>query len=250
MKRLEHKVVIVTGAAGGMGATEAKLFAAEGASVIATDLQEEKLKNWVHEAREGGAKIDYVMHDITSEESWERVLGRVRAQYGRLDVLVNNAGVFPGFQDCEGTTKENWEKIIAVNLTGAFLGCRAVISLMKESGGGSIINVASIAGIVGGNGPAYSASKGGLRLLSKDLAVSLAKFNIRVNCVCPGAVLTPMTEAVMQSPGAEEMIKALSPQGRIADPIEIATGVLYLASCESSFITGADLVIDGGAVAM
>jgi cyclopentanol dehydrogenase len=249
MKRLEHKVVIVTGAAGGIGAATAKLLAAEGAGVIATDQQEEKLKQWVHEARAEGAKIDYVSHDITSEEGWKKVISRVSAQYGRLDILVNNAGIFPGFTDLEQTTHSEWEKVIRVNLTGPFLGCRAALQLMKESGGGSIINIASIAGIVGGNGPAYSASKGGLRLLTKDLAVNLAKYNIRVNSICPGAVLTPMTENLVSDPEIEKVIKTSSPQGRIANPVEIANGVLYLATNESSFATGIDLVIDGGSVA-
>jgi len=249
MKRLENKVVVITGAAGGIGEAVARLFAREGAKIFVTDIQEKKLKNWVHQARENGMKIDYICHDVTSMESWDRVTNRVMAKYGHLDVLVNNAGVFPGFADCEQTTKEQWDKIIAINLTGAFLGCQACIPLMKGNNGGSIINIASIAGLVGGNGPAYSASKGGLRLLTKDLAVNLAQFKIRVNCICPGAVLTPMTENILIEPAMKEMIKNMSPQARVADAIEIAFGALYLASEESSFTTGIDLVIDGGAVA-
>ncbi|MDP4285192.1 MAG: glucose 1-dehydrogenase [Bacteroidota bacterium] len=249
MERLKNKVVIITGAAGGMGATEAKLFAQEGAKVIATDLQEDKLKKWVEEASEEGFTIDYVKHEVSSEADWQKVVDMTLALHGRIDVLVNNAGVFPGFTDCEQTTKELWDKVIAINLTGPFLGCKACIPHMRKSGGGSIVNISSIAGLVGGNGAAYTSSKGGLRLLSKDLAVTLAKDKIRVNTICPGAVLTPMTEDLLKQPSMDETIKSMSPQARVADAIEIAWGALFLASDESSFVTGADLTIDGGAVA-
>lgn len=249
MDRLKNKVVIITGAAGGMGATEARLFAEEGARVLATDLQEEKLKTWVQKAKKKNLKIDFIRHDVTSENDWKKVVDKALLLYGRIDVLVNNAGVFPGFVDCEQTTKELWDKIIAINLTGAFLGCKACIPHMRKAGGGSIVNIVSIAGLVGGNGAAYTSSKGGLRLLTKDLAVTFAKDKIRVNTICPGAVLTPMTEDLLEQPPMKETIKNMSPQGRVADPSEIAWGALYLASDESSFMTGADIVIDGGAVA-
>jgi NAD(P)-dependent dehydrogenase (short-subunit alcohol dehydrogenase family) len=249
MNRLKNKVAIITGAAGGMGASEAKLFAREGASVMATDMQEKKLRTWVEEAKKQGLKIEYMKHDVTSESEWEQVINKTLSLYGHIDILVNNAGVFPGFSECEDTTTATWNKIIAINLTGPFLGCRACVPHLRNAGGGSIVNIASIAGLVGGNGPAYTASKGGLRLLTKDLAVTLAKYKIRVNSICPGGVLTPMTEGLLASPEMAETIKNLSPQGRVADPIEIAWGVLYLASDESTFTTGADLTIDGGAVA-
>lgn len=249
MERLKNKVAIITGAAGGMGAAEAKLFAMEGACVMATDTQEEKLAGWVQNAKKQGMQIEYCSHDVTDEKEWEKVINKTLSLYGRIDVLVNNAGIFPGFTDCEQTTKKLWDKVIAVNLTGPFLGCRACIPHMKKAGGGSIVNIASIAGLVGGNGVAYTSSKGGLRLLSKDLAVTLAKDKIRVNTICPGAVLTPMTEALLSQPGMNETIQNMSPQGRVADAIEIAWGALYLASDESSFVTGTDITIDGGAVA-
>ncbi|MGE5107287.1 MAG: SDR family NAD(P)-dependent oxidoreductase [Sphingobacteriales bacterium] len=249
MERLKNKVVIITGAAGGMGAEEARLFAQEGAKVLATDMQEEKLKIWVEEAKKEGLIIDYISHDVTSESDWEKAVEKTLSLYGRIDVLVNNAGIFPGFFDCEQTKKELWDKVIAVNLTGPFLGCKACIPHMRKAGGGSIVNIASIAGLVGGNGAAYTSSKGGLRLLTKDLAVTLAKDKIRVNTICPGAVLTPMTKELLSQPEMDETIKNMSPQGRVADAMEIAWGALYLASGESSFMTGADVVIDGGAVA-
>lgn len=249
MNRLKDKVAIITGAAGGIGAATARIFEAEGAKVIATDVQADALKAWVDSYHAQHGSIEYIQHDVSNESDWKKVVDKTMALYGRIDILVNNAGVFPGFMDCEHTDTANWQRVLNINLTGPFLGSRACIPLMRQGGGGSIVNVASIAGIDGGNGIAYSSSKGGLRLLSKDLAVSLAKDNIRVNTVCPGAVFTPMTEGLLQSPEMKETIKAMSPQGRVSDPVEIAWGILYLASPEASFVTGTDLVIDGGAVA-
>ena len=249
MKRLSEKVAIITGAAGGMGAAEAKLFAKEGAKVLATDSNEEKLKSWVVAARAEGLAIDYMKHNVTSESDWKKVVDKAMQLYGRLDILVNNAGVYPGFVDCENTSIEMWGHILSINLTGPFIGCKTCIPFLRSSGGGSIINIASIAGKIGGNGTAYSSSKGGLVLLSKDLAVTLAKDKIRVNTICPGFVLTPMTEDLLKAPNMEQMIQQTSPQGRAADPMEIATGALYLATDESSFMTGADLVMDGGYIA-
>ena len=249
MKRLSEKVAIITGAAGGMGAAEAKLFAKEGCKVFATDSNEEKLKSWVVAANAEGLEIQYMKHNVTSESDWKKVADKAMQVYGRLDILVNNAGIYPGFVDCENTSIELWGNVLSINLTGPFIGCKTCIPYLRLSEGGSIINVASIAGLVGGNGAAYSSSKGGLILFSKDLAVQLAKDKIRVNTICPGGVLTPMTENLMKAPGMEEMIKQMSPQGRMADPMEITTGALYLASDESSFMTGTELVIDGGSVA-
>lgn len=249
MNRLKEKVAIITGAAGGIGAATAKLFAQEGAWVLATDIQEEKLNKWVSKASEKGLNIKSFTHDVSDEQQWETLINKALGLYGHIDILVNNAGIFPGFLDCTNTSKSDWDKIIAINLTGPFLGSKACIAPMKANGGGCILNIASIAGLIGGNGVAYSASKGGLRLLSKDLAVSLAKDNIRVNCICPGAVLTPMTEDILKLPGMDEVIKNLAPQGRVADPVEIAWSILYLASDEAAFVTGIDLTVDGGATA-
>jgi cyclopentanol dehydrogenase len=249
MKRLSDKVAIITGAAGGMGAAEARLFAKEGAKVLATDSNEEKLKAWVVAARAEGLQIEFMKHHVTSESDWKKVADKAMQLFGRLDILVNNAGIYPGFVDCENTSIELWGNILAVNLTGPFIGCKICIPYLRLSGGGSIINVSSIAGLVGGNGAAYSSSKGGLVLFSKDLAITLAKDKIRVNTICPGGVLTPMTEELMKAPGMEEIIRQMSPQGRMADPMEIAAGALFLASDESTFMTGTDMVMDGGLVA-
>lgn len=249
MKRLQDKVVLITGAAGGMGATEAKLFAQEGAKVMATDFNLDLLETWVLKAQKEGLNIAYAELDVSNQDDWEKVAKKTIDLFGKIDILVNNAGIYPGYVNCESTTIQLWNKVIATNLTGPFLGCKTVIPYLRKNGGGSIVNIASIAGVVGGNGTAYSSSKGGLCLLSKDLAVELAKDKIRVNTICPGGVLTPMTNDLLNTPEMAEMIRNMSPQGRIADPMEIALGALYLASDESSFVTGAELVIDGGSVA-
>jgi cyclopentanol dehydrogenase len=249
MNRLNNKVAIVTGAAGGMGAAEAKLFAQEGAEVMATDIHEDKLKVWVEAAQKLGLNIVWMKHDVTSESDWALVAAKTNELFGRIDILVNNAGIYPAGLTLDTTTKEMWDKVLAINLTGPFLGCKTVVPYMRNVGGGSIVNIASIAGFVGGNGTAYSASKGGLHLLTKDLAVALANDKIRVNGVSPGGVLTPMTEPMMQSEDMKAVVKAMSPQGRMADAIEIAYGALFLASDEASFATGTELVLDGGMIA-
>jgi cyclopentanol dehydrogenase len=249
MKRLQDKVVVITGAAGGMGATEAMLFAQEGAKVMATDNNLAMLETWVVKAQKEGLNISYTELDVTNPENWENVAKKTVDLFGKIDILVNNAGIYPGYVNCEATSIKLWNKVIATNLTGPFLGCKTVIPYLRKNGGGSIVNIASIAGVVGGNGTAYTSSKGGLCLLSKDLAVELAKDKIRVNTICPGGVLTPMTIELLNAPGMAEMIKNMSPQGRIADPMEIALGALYLASDEASFVTGVELVIDGGSIA-
>lgn len=232
-----------------MGKAEAMLFAEEGAKVMATDIQEGKLQAWVEEARKQGLNIQWHMHNVSDHDSWEQVVTRTFSLYGRIDVLVNNAGVYPAGATMENTTKELWDKIISINLTGPFMGAQLCLPYMIKAGGGSIVNISSIAGLVGGNGPAYTASKGGLRLLTKDMAVELAKYKIRVNSIHPGGVLTPMTEAMLSMPESKEILKNLCPLGRIGESMEVAYGALYLASDESSYVTGAELVIDGGLVA-
>lgn len=248
MDRLKDKVIIITGAAGGMGEAMAKLFASEGANIMATDLQTDKLNAWVSEANKIGLKINSCGHDVVDEQHWKNVIEQTLSVFGKIDGLVNNAGIYPGFVDVENTSNELWHNVININLTGPFLGCRLVIPHLRQNGKGVILNIASIAGLVGGNGAAYSASKAGLVLLTKDMAVTLAKDNIRVNAICPGGVLTPMTEQLVSIPEMKEIIKTMSPQGRMANSNEIATGALFLISDEASFVTGESLVMDGGAV--
>lgn len=249
MNRLENKVAIVTGAAGGMGAAIAKLFAMEGAKVMATDIQEEKLKEWTGAARKEGLSIEAETHDVTSEKDWQKIIDKTVALFGKINILINNAGIYPPGATTESTNTGDWEKIISINATGPFIGSRLCVPHFRSAGGGSVVNISSIAGLVGGNGPAYTASKGALRLLTKDQAVELSKDKIRVNSIHPGGVLTPMTEFLISTPGSEDLLKNMCPLGRIGTAMEIAYGALYLASDESSYTTGAELVIDGGLTA-
>lgn len=249
MNRLANKVAIVTGAAGGMGAAIAKLFAQEGAKVIATDIQDEKLQGWVLTAQKEGLSITPVKHNVSSEQEWQQVIDKTIALFGKINILINNAGIYPPGASSATTSVKDWENIIAINATGPFIGTKLCIPHLCAAGDGSVVNISSIAGLVGGNGPAYTASKGALRLLTKDQAVELAKDNIRVNSIHPGGVLTPMTVFLTTAPGSEEFLKTMCPLGRIGTAMEIAYGALYLASDESSYTTGAELVIDGGLTA-
>jgi cyclopentanol dehydrogenase len=250
MKRLENKVAIITGAAGGIGKAKAMLFAKEGAKVIATDNQIKKLEEWVIDFnKKENLEIKYLLHDVSSQEDWQMIVNKTIELYGKINILVNNAGIFPPFLDVENTDKRIWDKVISVDLTGVFLGCKAVIPHMKKIGGGSIVNISSIAGMGGGAGVAYSASKGGVRLITKDLAVEHGKDNIRVNSIMPGAINTPMTENLLKDEKISKSFKEMSALGRVGKAEEIAYGALFLASDESSFVTGSDLVIDGGCLA-
>jgi len=249
MDRLKNKVAIITGAAGGMGEAMARLFATEGAKVLATDIQEEKLGRWVSAAQKEGSAIQFLKHDISSEADWQKIIDKSLQLFGKVDILINNAGVFPPGATMGNTSLEQWHKLLSINLDGAFIGTKLCVPFMQKAGGGSIVNISSIAGLVGGNGPAYTTSKGALRLLTKDNAVELAKDNIRVNSIHPGGVLTPMTEFLVNVEGSEDLIKNMCPMGRIGTAMEIAYGALYLASDEASYVTGAELVIDGGLVA-
>lgn len=249
MDRLKNKVTIITGAAGGMGEAMARLFATEGAKVLATDIQEEKLGRWVSAVQKEGSAIQFMKHDISSEADWKKVVAKALELFGKIDILINNAGVFPPGATMDNTSLKQWHKLLSINLDGAFIGTKLCVPFMRKAGAGSIVNISSIAGLVGGNGPAYTTSKGALRLLTKDNAVEFAKSNIRVNSIHPGGVLTPMTEFLVNSGGSEELIKNMCPMGRIGTAMEIAYGALYLASDEASYVTGAELVIDGGLVA-
>lgn len=251
MQRLHNKVAIVTGAAGGMGASVAHLFAEQGALVLATDIQFEKMNAWVQESRKHSLAIECIRHDVGSESDWKSVVEKALHLYAKIDILINNAGVYQPMETTEATSLERWNQILQINLTSAFLGAKAVLPHLKKSGKGAIVNISSIAGIVGGNGAAYSASKAAMRLLTKDQAIEFAPFHIRVNSIHPGGVLTPMVEPLMPAdPAAREaMMKNMCPLGRIGEAIEIAYGALYLASDESSYVTGAELVIDGGLTA-
>jgi cyclopentanol dehydrogenase len=251
MKRLENKTAIVTGAAGGIGKATARLFAQEGAMVLATDVQFEKMQEWVEKVQSTGLRIACIKHDVTSEADWEKVALKAIQLYKKIDILINDAGVYHPLETTENTSLERWNNVLAINLTSAFLGARAVLPNMKLQGKGAIVNISSIAGIVGGNGAPYSASKAGMLVLSKDQAIEFAPFNIRVNSIHSGGVLTPMVQPLLPPDPAqlEAMMKSMCPMGRIGMPEEIANGILFLASDEASYITGSELVIDGGMTA-
>ncbi|UVI33835.1 SDR family NAD(P)-dependent oxidoreductase [Paenibacillus spongiae] len=246
MMRLTDKVAIITGAAGGMGKADAILFAKEGAKVVITDLQEEKLQETVQEiVRSGGEAVGFT-HNVTSEEDWIRIVDETIARFGKIDILVNNAGVSNATPMLDMTV-EQWDKTMAINVTGTFLGQKHVIPHMIKNGGGSIVNISSIAGLTGGSGAgAYTASKGAVRLLTKATAIDFAKHNIRVNSVHPGYIKTPMSIELMADEKMKQWFLSQSPLPRLGEAEDIANGVLFLASDESSYITGIELPIDGG----
>lgn len=252
MARLENKVAIITGAAGGMGEAEAKLFAAEGAKVLLTDIDENALKAVVEQITFQGQTAAYIVHDVASESGWAQVTARTIELFGKIDVLVNNAGVTGNLlAPFEERTLEEFNKVLSVNLVSQFLGTKGVLPYLKSNGGGSIINISSIGGIIGSAGAtAYTASKGGSRAFTKGAAVELAKDNIRVNSVHPGYVETPMTTRMKGAGDFAKMAIGATPLGRGGYLNEIAYAVLYLASDESTFTTGAEFVIDGGATAL
>lgn len=252
MGRVDRKVAIVTGAASGLGEAQAKTLAREGAGVVITDLNEKDGDRVVADIQDAGGKALFIFQDVTNPDGWTEVIKKTVAEFGSLHILVNNAGIAP-IQDFETTTLEEWRKVTSVNLDGVFLGTQAAVNYMKDNGGGSIVNMSSVMGLVGnaGSSAAYCASKGGVRLYSKAAAVHCGRhgYQIRVNSVHPGYIMTPMVEKIVQGNNSQaflEKVKMLHPIGRLGEPQEIANGVLFLASDEASFITGSELVIDGG----
>lgn len=251
MSRLEGKVAIVTGAAGGMGLATAQLFVQEGAKVVATDVQAELLQKEVRAIDPDEASLISVVMDVASSEDWKQVVQTALDKFGKLDILVNNAGIFvpKGILD---TDSEVWNRVIGINAAGVLWGMQAAIPAMQANGSGSIINIASIAALTSGagdgGGAAYGASKGAVRSMSRHAAMNFAKEKIRVNSIYPGPIYTPMVEKGGVSREAiAEGLKAVCPlPPHIGDAIDIAYGVLYFASDESRFVTGAELVIDGG----
>ena len=252
--RLENKVALISGGARGMGAVEAKLFCREGAKVVFGDILDEEGERVEVQIREEGGEAFYLHLDVTDEGDWKRAVDTVTSRYGKLDILVNNAGIVPRYSSedtLETITAEDWDRVMGVNAKGVFLGTKFAIPLMKLAGGGSIVNISSGAGIAPNpDTPAsYSASKGAVRIFTKAAAIQYAKDNIRCNSVHPGPVDTPMLRSAQSDPAMREERLQLIPLGRIGTPEEIAYGVLYLASDEASFVTGSELVIDGGRTA-
>src|SRR5947208_4193160 len=245
--RLKDKVAIVTGAGHGMGEAEARLFAKEGARVVVSDILESDAERVAVNIRSAGGEATAAKIDVTSEPEWVALLGKTVATYGRLDILVNNAGI-SGSSVGDPNGLDGWNRIIAVNQTSVFLGTKLAAEQMAKTGGGAIVNISSIMGFVGGASghPAYCASKGAVRIYSKAAAVRYGPLGIRVNTVHPG-YLPPMLNAT--NAGEHDDKIALTPLRRLGKPIQVAYGVLFLASDEASFITGTELVIDGGFIA-
>lgn len=244
--RLEGKVALITGAAHGMGAEEARLFAREGAKVVIADVREDDAKKVEAEISEAGGDSLVVILDVTQEDQWEQTVTKIVAQFGRLDILVNNAGI-SGSGEKDPTSTDSWDRLMDVNAKGVFLGMKHAIPEMEKAGGGSIVNISSISGFVGQDTihPGYNASKGAVRLVTKAAAVQHAKQGIRVNSVHPG-MLSPMLTSFQRGDPNREAMNAAVPMGREGEAIEVAYAVLFLASDEASYITGTELIADGG----
>ena len=245
--RLAGKVALISGGARGMGAAEAAMFCAEGAGVVIGDVLDAEGKAVESEISGKGGRIAYIHLDVTSEADWQAAVDLAVSRFGKLDVLVNNAGI-GAHGRVEDTSAEAWDRVMAINAKGVFFGTKAVIPAMRRAGGGSIINISSQLGLVGSDhtSPHYSASKGAVRLLTKTTALQYAKEGIRVNSVHPGPIETPMTAARRADPAVKAMMVSRIPLGRYGQANEVAYGVVYLASDEASFVTGSELVIDGG----
>ena len=239
---------MISGGSRGQGAAEARLFAEEGASVIIADVRVDEGRRLEAEISDVGRTALFVELDVSSEADWKQAVAAAARRFGKIDILVNNAGIFPT-EKLLDTTEHLWDQVMDINAKGVFLGTREVIPIMRRSGGGSIVNISSVGGIVGSpDSTAYHASKGAVRIFTKSAAIQYAKDNIRVNSVHPGGVDTDMLTEVYDSDYLEAA-KERIPMRRFARPEEIASTVLYLASDESSFVTGAELIVDGGYLA-
>lgn len=250
MTRLQGKVALISGGARGQGAAEAMLFAREGAKVVIADILDDEGKQLEAQIAELGGDATYIHLDVTSSEQWDDAVQATLDRYGRLDILVNNAGVLLR-KSLEDTSIQEWDTVLDINAKGVFLGTKSAIPAMREAGGGSIINISSIAGLIGSRNatPAYQSSKGAVRLLTKATAIQYASEDIRCNSVHPGMIVTAMTDEILADPALKQDYYDRIPLGRLGTVDDIANGVLFLASDDSSFVTGSEIVIDGGLVA-
>lgn len=253
MNRVKDKVAIVTGGASGLGKSSALLLAREGAKVVVTDIDLEKGGEVAELIRQQDGEAIFIRQDVAVEKDWKRVIDKTLETYGKLHILANSAGIGIG-GTVEEVSLEDWRKLLSINLDGTFLGTQYGIKAMRKTGeGGSIINFSSIEGLIGDpNLPAYNASKGGVTLFTKSAALHCARngYGIRVNSIHPAYIWTPMVENYLKAQDNPEegkkMLESLHPVGHLGEPDDIGYGVVYLASDESKFMTGAELVIDGG----
>jgi NAD(P)-dependent dehydrogenase (short-subunit alcohol dehydrogenase family) len=252
--RVKGKVALVTGGASGIGRGCALLLAREGATVVITDIQDDMGRDCASKIKKEGGDAVYLHHDVSSEDAWEGVIGEVKSRFARLDVLVNNAGIAIAGPITEMTLAD-WRRQQSINLDGVFLGVKHAAPLMRASGGGSIINISSVAGLKGSaNLAGYCATKGGVRLFTKAAAMEFAQDNVRVNSVHPGIIETPIWVGIIpgmgqqgaNAPDLDQLSQTVVPIGKKGLPDDIAAGVLYLASDDSRYVTGTELVIDGG----
>ena len=244
--RLEGKVALISGGARGMGAVEAKLFVQEGAKVVFGDIREEDGQKLEAEIAESGGEAVFTKLDVTNSDDWQSAVDLAVSRFGKLDILVNNAGIYDR-ATVEDTTEEMWDRVLDINAKGVFLGCKSAIGAMRDAGGGSIVNISSTAGLMGSTvSSAYNASKGAVRLLTKATAVQYGPEKIRANSVHPGPIDTEMVKQVFLDESLKEERLSAIPTGRFGRPEEVANCVLFLASDEASYVTGSELVVDGG----
>lgn len=250
--RLQDRVAIITGAGSGIGREAALLFAGEGATVVVADLGEESGQRTAREVKDAGGAAAFVRTDVSRATDVERLVAETERRFGRLDVIFNNAGIFP---DQDGsvidTDEDVWDFVMNVNLKGVYLGCKYAIPAMLRSGGGSIINTASFVALIGAATPqiAYTSSKGGVLSMTREIAVDFARRNIRANAICPGPVDTPLLQSILSDPDKRERRLVHIPIGRFAYPREIAQAALFLASDDASYVTGSTITVDGGITA-
>jgi len=251
MGRLDGKVAVITGAASGIGRGTAVRFAGEGAAVVIADLNDEGGAAAVRECKENGGRAVFQKTDVTSEASVKAMVDRAVKEFGRLDITFNNAGLGGALGSIEQTTVEDWDRTFAVLTRGVFLGIKHSVAEMRKAGGGSIISTASVAGLAGGYGPhAYSAAKSGVVNLTRSIALELAKDKIRVNCICPGGINTPIFNFLTSDREmTAQLLAPMHPMRRAGTPDDIANMALFLASDEAEWITGVAMVVDGGLTA-